>query len=90
MAEPYSESPMYEFSFVQWKNETGIKLTEEQCKAQGIDYKVGKFPMAANGKALILNGVWLCASQERENVLTGSMYVSRGPLPEGQPRAWFP
>ena len=31
-------------------------LTEEQCKAQGIAYKVGKFPMSANGKALILNG----------------------------------
>ncbi len=33
-----------------------VGLTEEQCKAQGLDYKVGKFPMAANGKALILNG----------------------------------
>ena len=33
-----------------------VGLTEEQCKAQGIEYKVGKFPMAANGKALILNG----------------------------------
>lgn len=33
-----------------------VGLTEEQCKAKGIDYKVGKFPMAANGKALILNG----------------------------------
>lgn len=33
-----------------------VGLTEEQCKAMGIDYKVGKFPMAANGKALILNG----------------------------------
>ena len=33
-----------------------VGLTEEQCKAQGIDYKVGKFPMAGNGKALILNG----------------------------------
>ena len=32
-----------------------VGLTEEQCKAQGIDYKVGKFPMSANGKALILN-----------------------------------
>ena len=31
-------------------------LTEEQAKAKGIDYKVGKFPMSANGKALILNG----------------------------------
>ena len=33
-----------------------VGLTEEQCKAQGLEYKVGKFPMAANGKALILNG----------------------------------
>ena len=33
-----------------------VGLTEEQCKSQGIAYKVGKFPMSANGKALILNG----------------------------------
>ena len=33
-----------------------VGLTEEQCKAKGIDYKVGKFPMSANGKALIING----------------------------------
>ena len=33
-----------------------VGLSEEQCKAQGIAYKVGKFPMSANGKALILNG----------------------------------
>ena len=33
-----------------------VGFTEEQCKARGIEYKVGKFPMAANGKALILNG----------------------------------
>ena len=33
-----------------------VGLTEEQCKAQGIAYDVGKFPMSANGKALILNG----------------------------------
>ena len=33
-----------------------VGLTEEQCKAQGIAYKVGRFPMSANGKALILNG----------------------------------
>lgn len=33
-----------------------VGLTEEQCKAQGIAYKVGKFPMSANGKALIFNG----------------------------------
>lgn len=33
-----------------------VGLTEEQCKADGIEYTVGKFPMAGNGKALILNG----------------------------------
>ena len=33
-----------------------VGLTEEQCKAKGLEYKVGKFPMAANGKALIING----------------------------------
>jgi len=33
-----------------------VGLTEEQCKAKGLEYKVGKFPMSANGKALILNG----------------------------------
>lgn len=33
-----------------------VGLTEEQCKAQGIDYVVGRFPMRANGKALVLNG----------------------------------
>ncbi|MBU5628077.1 dihydrolipoyl dehydrogenase [Oscillibacter sp. MSJ-2] len=34
----------------------GVGLTEEQAKARELDYIVGKFPMAANGKALILNG----------------------------------
>ena len=33
-----------------------VGLTEEQCKAKSLDYKVGKFPMSANGKALIING----------------------------------
>ena len=33
-----------------------VGLTEEQCRAQNLDYKVGKFPLAANGKSLILNG----------------------------------
>ena len=51
----------------------GVGLTEEQCKAQGINYKVGKFPMAANGKALILNGgegiVKIIAGKEYGEVL---------------------
>jgi dihydrolipoamide dehydrogenase len=28
-----------------------IGLTEQQCKEQGLDYKVGKFPFSANGRA---------------------------------------
>ena len=32
------------------------KLVAERCKAKGIDYKVGKFPLVANGKSLIING----------------------------------
>lgn len=33
-----------------------VGLTEAQCREKGIDYIVGRFPMSANGKALILNG----------------------------------
>ncbi len=33
-----------------------VGYTEEKCKKLGIDYKVGKFQMSGNGKALILNG----------------------------------
>lgn len=33
-----------------------VGLTETQCKALGLDYVVGMFPMMGNGKALILNG----------------------------------
>ena len=32
-----------------------VGLTEAQCKEKGISYKVGRFPMSANGKALIMN-----------------------------------
>lgn len=34
----------------------GVGMTEEQAQKRNIDYKVGRFPMMANGKALILNG----------------------------------
>ena len=51
----------------------GVGLTEEQVKEKGIAYKVGKFPMMANGKALILNGgqgmVKIIADQKYEEVL---------------------
>ncbi len=33
-----------------------VGLTEEQCSAENIPYKVGRFPLTANGKSLILNG----------------------------------
>lgn len=32
-----------------------VGLTEEEAKAKGIDVKVGKFPFAANGRALSVN-----------------------------------
>lgn len=34
----------------------GVGLTEEQAKARGYDYVVGRFPLAANGKSLIVAG----------------------------------
>lgn len=34
----------------------GVGLTEEAAKEQKVDYLVGKFPLAANGKALIAGG----------------------------------
>ena len=50
-----------------------VGLTEEQAKAQGIDYTVGKFPLSANGKSLILNGgeglVKIIAGKEYGEVL---------------------
>ena len=33
-----------------------VGLTEAQAKERGLDYRVGRFSMRANGKALILNG----------------------------------
>lgn len=33
-----------------------VGLTEEKAKEMNLDYIVGRFPLAANGKALIMNG----------------------------------
>ena len=50
-----------------------VGLTEADCKDQGLDYLCGKFPMAGNGKALILNGgeglVKILADRESHRVL---------------------
>lgn len=35
---------------------SSVGLTEKQAKELGLHYKVGKFPLMANGRALILNG----------------------------------
>ncbi|MEG1632750.1 MAG: dihydrolipoyl dehydrogenase [Oscillospiraceae bacterium] len=32
----------------------GVGFTEEQLKARGIDYKVGRFPTSGNGKSLVM------------------------------------
>ena len=50
-----------------------VGLTEEQAKLRGIACKVGKFPLMANGKAVILNGgeglVKILAAEEDGKVL---------------------
>lgn len=50
-----------------------VGLTEEEAKARGLDYVTGKFPLAANGKALILDGgkgtVKILADRESGRVL---------------------
>ena len=33
-----------------------VGLTEEAARERGLEFKTGKFPLAANGKSLILNG----------------------------------
>lgn len=34
----------------------GVGLTEEEATARGVSYRVGKFPLLANGKTLIMGG----------------------------------
>jgi dihydrolipoyl dehydrogenase len=50
-----------------------IGLTQEQCKEQGIDYTVGKFPFAALGKAMAIEEtdgmVKIIADSETDQVL---------------------
>jgi len=40
-----------------------VGLTEEMARKKGINYKVGKFPFKANGKAIIRKNIkryWVC------------------------------
>lgn len=34
----------------------GVGITEDEAKRAGIEYSVGKFPLSANGKAIVVNG----------------------------------
>ncbi|CAK7005252.1 MAG: Dihydrolipoyl dehydrogenase [Desulfovibrio sp.] len=51
----------------------GVGLTEDEAKAKGVEFVVGKFPLAANGKALIMDGgggvVKILAGKEHKEIL---------------------
>lgn len=47
----------------------GVGLTEEQARSQRLNYKVGKFPLAGNGKTVIENG-----GTGLVKILTGAKY----------------
>ncbi|MDX2038761.1 MAG: dihydrolipoyl dehydrogenase [Isosphaeraceae bacterium] len=40
-----------------WPELAAVGITEEEAKQQGIDYRVGKFPFAANGRAKAMDEV---------------------------------
>lgn len=46
-----------------------VGMTEDQVKASGIEYNVGKFPLSANGKSIVLNG-----GEGMIKVITGKEY----------------
>ncbi len=57
-----------------------VGKTEEQLKEAGIEYKVGSFPMAANGRALAMNEptgmVKLIADAETDELLGAHIYAA--------------
>ncbi|MDR2825741.1 MAG: dihydrolipoyl dehydrogenase [Deltaproteobacteria bacterium] len=59
----------------------GVGLTEEQAKAQGLEYVVGKFPLQANGKALIMNGgkglIKIIAGAKHKEILGAHIFGPR-------------
>ena len=52
-----------------WPEVASVGLTEEQLKAQGVEYKKGKFPFSASGRARAAND-----TEGFTKVLTGSKY----------------
>ena len=68
-----------------------VGLTEEQAKAQGIDYIVGKFPMNANGKTVHMIGLpwhfgWLVPKRggDSANLLTAAVGDPNSAIPESK------
>lgn len=59
----------------------GVGLTEEQAREQGLAYDVAKFPLQANGKALIENGgkgvIKILAGKEHREIIGVHMYGPR-------------
>jgi dihydrolipoamide dehydrogenase len=58
-----------------------VGLTEEQAKAQGLQYRVGKFPFKANGRAQALGitdgMVKIIADKETDRILGGHIVGPR-------------
>jgi dihydrolipoamide dehydrogenase len=60
---------------------SGVGLTEEQCKAQNLNYKVGTFPFMANGRARALEEtdglVKIIADASTDKILGGHIVGPR-------------
>lgn len=58
-----------------WPEVASVGKTEEQLKAEGIEYKTGKFPFTANGRARAMNAdtgfVKILACSKTDRVLGG-------------------
>jgi dihydrolipoamide dehydrogenase len=72
------QKPHVNYTVIPWVVYTspeiaGVGLTEEQCKEQNIPYSKGKFPFAANGRALALGAgegfAKILAHKETDEVL---------------------
>ena len=52
---------------------SGVGLTEQECEKEGLDYQVGKFPLAGNGKSLVIGEqsglIKIIADKETKKVL---------------------
>ncbi len=64
-----------------WPEFAGVGKTEEQLKAEGIEYKVGKFPMRALGRARasgdLEGSIKVIAHKETDEILGVHMFGAR-------------